>query len=84
MFKINWAPALHDMRALPRDVRKRIISKAKSILRKPLIYVELLKGYPLFKLRVGNYRLILDIKDDELVVVLVAHRSKVYKKLKRK
>ena len=80
--KINWAPALNDLRALDREVSERIVKKVCSIVDNPFRYVEKLVDYPLFKLRIGDYRAIVDIQKEEIIVVLVDHRHKVYKRLR--
>lgn len=83
MYSIDWGPAYDDVKSLDAEVRKRIIKKVGSIVERPFRYVERLEGYLLFKLRVGDYRAILDIKSGVIVVVLVGHRSKVYRELQR-
>lgn len=86
VYQINWAPAVDDIRSIDKETRKRIIKKVGSILGQPSRFVERLEGYPFFKLRVGDYRVILDIRNTEniIVVVLVGHRSKVYQGLRRR
>lgn len=85
-YQTNWEPAYDDLRALEPEIRKRIIKKLGSIVKNPLRFVEKLTDYPFFKLRIGDYRAILDIKQKEqqIVVILIAHRSKIYKELRRK
>lgn len=86
VYEIDWSPAIDDLSNLDSEVRKRIIRKVGLIAENPLHYVERLTGYPLFKLRVGDYRAIIDLKISRLqiIIVLVAHRSKVYQELKRR
>ena len=86
VYQINWAPAVDDIRPLERDIRKRIIKKVGSILGQPSRFVERLEGSPYFKLRIGDYRAILDIQHREhiIVVVLIGHRSKVYQEMRRR
>ena len=85
-FEINWQPSVPDIKSLDPEIRNRIIQKIRSIQENPFRFVERLEGYPLFKLRIGDYRVILDIKPNEnsIVVVLVGHRSKVYQSLHRR
>jgi len=85
-YQINWAPAREDVRSLEPGIRKRIIRKVGSIAEHPLRFVERVQGYPLFKLRIGDYRAILNIKQDAagIIVILVGHRSKVYQELARR
>jgi len=85
-YRINWEPAREDVRSLESEIRKRIIKKIATIAEHPLRFVERVQGYLLFKLRIGDYRAILDIKQEtaEIIVVLVGHRSKVYQELARR
>jgi len=71
-----------DLLKLEPSLRKRIINKVKTIQNNPYHYVEKLSGFPFYKLRIGDYRVILEIKQD-LHVIMVAHRSVVYKKIQR-
>ena len=85
-YQINWGPAKEDVHALDSEVRMRVIKKVRSIADQPFRFVALLEGYRLFKLRIGDYRAIMDIKQSEkqIIVVLVGHRSRVYQELARK
>lgn len=68
---------------LDTSVSKRIINKIQQTKDNPHRFFIRLTSRPEYKLRVGNYRIIADIIDNELLilVVLIDHRSKVYKKL---
>jgi mRNA-degrading endonuclease RelE of RelBE toxin-antitoxin system len=61
-----------------------VIKKVGSIVENPFHHVERLAGYKLFKLRIGDYRAVFDIKETEIVVVLVGSRDKVYQTLHRR
>lgn len=65
---------------LDRKTRTRIIKKLDDIKERPLDYVKHLIGISLYSLRVGDYRVIMDIKRKEILifVIKVGHRSKVY------
>ncbi len=66
---------------LPPQVRKRIISTLKRCRVRPYSHVKKLVGSKYFRLRVGDYRVIVDIVDDTLIihVIEVGHRKNVYK-----
>ncbi len=86
-YSISWIPAaLEDLRSLDKPIQERIVRKIRSIEFDPLRFAEHLVDYELYKLRVGDYRAIIDIKPAEkaLVVILVGHREKVYKLLARR
>ena len=67
---------------LPLDVQDRIISTIKRCQIRPYSHVKKLVGSKYFRLRVGDYRVIMDIIDNKLIihVVEVGHRKKIYKK----
>ena len=68
---------------LSEDVQKRIISILKRCRIRPYPHIKKLVGSKYFRLRAGDYRVILDIIDNELIihVIEIGHRKNVYKKL---
>ncbi|MDE1833662.1 MAG: type II toxin-antitoxin system RelE/ParE family toxin [Candidatus Micrarchaeota archaeon] len=69
---------------LDKRTAQRFYTKLKTIANSedPFQHVKRLTGVALFSIRVGDYRAILDIKRESLVilVVRVGHRSDVYVK----
>lgn len=67
---------------LPLDVQDRIISTIKRCQIRPYSHVKKLVGSKYFRLRVGDYRVIMDVIDNKLIIhiVEVGHIKKVYKK----
>ena len=67
---------------LPIDVQNRIISTLKRCQVRPHSHIKKLVGSKYFRLRVGDYRVILDVINNELIihVIEVAHRKNIYKK----
>ena len=65
---------------LDKNISARIISKVESIKENPFHFVHHLSGVTLYSLRVGDYRVILDIEKQKMVifVVKIGHRRKVY------
>jgi mRNA interferase RelE/StbE len=65
---------------LSKDIQIRVISLLERIRIRPQVHVLRLVGSPYFRLRVGDYRLILDIRKDKLIVFVieVGHRKNVY------
>jgi mRNA interferase RelE/StbE len=83
-FEILWrAKALKDLRKLPKDISRRIVEKVDNAADQPGEYVEKLRHDQGYKLRVGDYRVILDIYEhDNLIVIrIVDHRKNVYKRV---
>ncbi len=67
---------------LSKDVQKRIISTLKRCRIRPYPHVKRIVGSKYFRLRVGDYRVILDIIDNELTihVIEIGNRRNIYKK----
>jgi mRNA interferase RelE/StbE len=67
---------------LERDIQERIINTLERIRIRPYHFVVRLVGIEGYKLKVGKYRVILDIDDDKLIVLVVeiGHRKNIYKK----
>jgi len=65
---------------LPKEISKRILNKLEKTKENPHRYFEKLVGLDEYKLRVGDYRIIADIYDNKLIILVlyVNHRSKVY------
>jgi len=77
--------ASRDLRSLPKKLQQRIVAKAESLALDPRPPGSLkLAGHDnLYRVRVGNYRIIYEIHDDRriVIVVVVAHRRESYRGL---
>ena len=85
-YTVIWDPkALKSLEKMERDICKRIVAKVDFAKEEPFLFVERLTGEKLYKLRVGDYRVILDIdkRKKEIVVRFAGHRSRIYKILQR-
>lgn len=73
--------AWRQWQRLPNPVRIRLKSKLEVLAQNPLRYANKLTDSSIgeFRFRVGDYRIIFDIKNNEILVVAVGHRSKIYK-----
>lgn len=74
--------AARDINALDPPVKQRI---GKTLLRyeqDPLKYAEVLKQSELgtYRFRIGDYRVIFDLDQDEIVVLRVGHRREIYRR----
>ncbi|MDE1860656.1 MAG: type II toxin-antitoxin system RelE/ParE family toxin [Candidatus Micrarchaeota archaeon] len=69
-----------DLESLDKHAINRIVIKLDSIREQPQNYVKRLVGVPLYSLLVGDYRVIMDIKNKEIIifVIKIGHRSRVY------
>jgi len=83
-FEIRWdKKALEFLRKLDRSTSKRIVQKVDGMKSDPRRYLEPLKEIGGYKLRVGDYRVIIDVHWDTktIFVLLVGHRKKIYKRV---
>jgi len=67
---------------LEKSIQERIISALERIRIRPQSYITKLVGDPGYKLRVGDYRLIMDIDKGKLLVLVIkiGHRKNIYEK----
>lgn len=75
--------AKKDLNKLQKSSVETILRKLYTIKGDPLRYIERLKSSHLWKLRVGDYRVIVMINTGERIinVIKVGHRKNIYKKL---
>ena len=73
--------AKKQLAKLDRQTAKRIDKKLREISHEPFLYVIRLAGLELYKLRVGDYRVLLSIQKEKLIIMVVeiSHRRNVYK-----
>jgi len=72
-----------DLRALPTKDIARILKRIRSLAHEPRpLGCEKLSGQERYRVRQGAYRIIYEINDDELVVIVVkvGHRGGIYRK----
>jgi mRNA interferase RelE/StbE len=77
------AHALKDLKKLSPEVRKRVMEKLEFFITSntPLAFIEHLTNHEIgsYRFRIGDYRVILDVEDDILVVLKVGHRREIYR-----
>jgi len=73
--------ALKQLKKLEKNVQERIISTLERIKIRPQAHVTKLIGDPGYRLRVGDYTVILDIDEGNLVILVIkiGHRKKICK-----
>lgn len=82
MYELEYTKrAKGQLEKFPKDLSERIIRSLERIRIRPFSFVKRLVGSRYFRLRVGDYRLILDIQQGKLVILVieVGHRRNVYK-----
>jgi len=72
--------AFKQLRKLDGEIRERIVSSLERIRIRPDAYVKKLVGDDGYKLRVGSYRVILDLDREKLIILVlrIGHRKNVY------
>ena len=75
--------ALESLEKLPQLVKERIFKKLQSAKENPSHFFIRLEGRPDYKLRVGDYRIIAEIleKEIQILVLYIGHRKNIYKKI---
>lgn len=66
---------------LDKQVQNRILTLLDRIKIRPFSYdIKRLQGTPYYRLRMGKYRIILDIKQNQLIIIVVevGHRKNIY------
>ena len=73
--------AQKQIEKLSQEIQKRIIFSLERIRISPHTHVKRLVNTPYFRLRVGDYRIILDIENKKLIlfVIEIGHRKNIYK-----
>lgn len=74
-------PAQKQFDKLEKNVQERILSSLERIRIRPYAFVKKLSGSSYYRLRVGDYRVIIDIKNEMLLIIVieVGHRKSIYK-----
>ncbi len=75
--------ALDTLHGLDREPRERVVSKVEGIVDFPEHYLDPLTDFPGYKLRVGDFRVIVDWdrEADVLYVVAILERKHNYREL---
>jgi mRNA interferase RelE/StbE len=79
-FEIVWSEsAFKQLRKLERPIAKRIVDSVSRLTDNPERFVSKIVNSPYHRLRVGDYRIILDIRKNELRVLIlkVGHRKSI-------
>lgn len=71
---------LRQLKKFPKDIQERIIQTLERCRIRPHHFVKKLVGCPYFRLRAGDYRIIVDIRQDKLQVMVleIGHRMNIY------
>jgi len=81
-YEIEWMPkAALTMADLDKETKIRIIKKVEELKLAPYHFAERLTNSNCWKLRIGDYRVIMDIIEEKRLVqiLMVGHRKNIYK-----
>ena len=85
-YQIVWDKKAQDfLRKIHKPDAQRIIKKVNSIVDDPKHYLEILVDIMSYKLRVGDYRVLIDVDENnrQLSVVLIGYRKDIYQYIQR-
>ncbi len=73
--------AVNDLKSLPKSIKDAIHSKIAELVRFPNVSnVKKLTNFePAYRLRIGDYRVLFDVKSDKIVIGRILHRKESYK-----
>ena len=74
--------AVKDINRLDQNIKKRIGKSLKRFEKAPLDYAEKLTDSRLgsYRFRIGDYRVIFDLEDQDIVVLRIGDRKEIYRK----
>ncbi|GBE20551.1 hypothetical protein BMS3Abin17_01292 [archaeon BMS3Abin17] len=81
-YKILWKPKpLKFLNRLQKDVAIRILEKIDKLKEDPFRYLEHYEGAKVYKFRIGNYRLLIDVnfKSKTLIIEVFDKRGRIYR-----
>jgi len=72
--------ALRDWERLSEKIQERIGKKLKDYEENPFTYARKLTSPKIgsYRFRIGDYRVIVDIEGDEIIVLRIGHRREIY------
>lgn len=73
--------AKKQLEKLEKVEQERIIKSLERIRIRPEAHITKLVGDPGYKLRVGNYKVILEIKKEKILILMIGHRKNIYEKI---
>lgn len=79
-YKIEFKPrATKDLRSVTRNDAQRILEKIRGMENDLAGNVKHLTDFePQYRLRVGNYRVLFNIENEQLIIYRIKHRREAY------
>ena len=74
--------AENDLKSLPKTLKEVVHSKIAELVNFPNVsnIKKLTNFEPAYRLRIGDYRVLFDVKSDKILIGRVLHRKESYKK----
>ena len=81
MFNIEWKEnAIKELARLERNLSSRIYKKVISLKENfNSADIKRLQNSDLFRLRIGDYRVLFEIEKDTIIILKVSNRKNIYK-----
>lgn len=71
-YNIKWTEtALKSLKRIDKELASKIISSIDALSTDPFKHVKKLRGYPLYSLRIGDYRVILVIDIEKRNIIIL-------------
>jgi mRNA interferase RelE/StbE len=78
-FEIEFSrQATKFIKKLPEDIKERIKKKFKEVSEDPFRYLEHYEGDDCYKLRIGDFRALIDIDKNTIFVRVFDKRGRIY------
>ena len=78
---VKWHPKAYQiLKKLPKEILQRVINKIDAVKEEPFRFLEHYEGKKVYKLRIGDYRALIDIdfQNKLLLIRIFDHRSRIY------
>ena len=83
-YVVKWnEKPLKYLERLPKEISLRVLKKLDMVAEDPFRYLEHYEGAGVYKLRIGDYRMLIDVDfmNKLLKIRVFDHRSRVYDRL---
>jgi len=82
MYKVVFTKrSLKDLENIDKYIQNRIAIKLKEYTKEPLKYSRKLINHKIgtYRYKIGDYRVIFDIDNNNIVILRIGHRRSIYK-----
>tara|TARA_Y100000310_G_scaffold138173_1_gene137083 strand:+ start:16477 stop:16722 length:246 start_codon:yes stop_codon:yes gene_type:complete len=81
MFNIEWKEnAIKELAKLEKNIATRIYKKVSSLKENfNSVDIKRLQNSNLFRLRIGDYRVLFEIKNNIILILKIGNRKSIYK-----